>query len=279
MEHYDFRRVSVTALVPAFARGALTDIPFAREMLSYLREQGVNLSENVWSERATHEYAAFFESRFKAVNRILKERGARQVLELAAGLSPRGMEFAQRGVTYVEMDLADSMAQKRDIVEAVLGNVPPNLILCPASVIDHAEFSGCSAVFDKAPVFVTTEGLLRYLTFDEKTKLAANVHELLSTYGGVWITTDIHLRAWAQQRAPIRREREMERLGRNLEPNYFDSLEHATSFFEGCGFRVESQPLLEGIRDELVSLPGAPPELRAELNDRRLFILQVQEQG
>ncbi len=277
MDNYDFRRVSQTALIPAFARGELTDIPFAKEMLTYLRDKGLDFTDGLWSERATHTYGSFFEARFKAVNRILEEHRAAQVLELAAGLSPRGMDFARRGVLYVEADLTDSTALKREIVSAVLGDVPANLRLCPGSVLDRDEFLACCSDFSGAPVAVTTEGLLRYLTFDEKAHLSANVHELLSTHGGMWVTTDIHLRQWALRRAPIRREVETERLGRNLEPNYFDDLDHAQSFFEGCGFVVESRPLLGGIRDQVHSLINAPEELVAELNDRRLFILHPPE--
>jgi hypothetical protein len=101
------------------------------------------------------------------------------------------------------------------------------------------------------------------------------VHGLLSRFGGIWVTTDIHLRHFARRRAPINREKETERLGRNLDPNYFDDLEHARRFFEGCGFEVESRPLLEGIRDRITSLPNAPDELIAELTERQTFILRV----
>jgi O-methyltransferase involved in polyketide biosynthesis len=277
VEQYDFRRVSVTALVPALARGEFTDIPWAKEMLACLRAKGSILSDGPWNERAPSEFAPFFESRFKAVNRILEEQGFTQILELAAGFSPRGMDLAQRGIVYVEADLAESIVLKREVVTAVLGQVPANLHLCPASVLDRAQLSACCAAFVDRPVAVTTEGLLRYFTFGEKTQLAGNVRDILSRYGGLWITTDIHLRHWAQRRGPINRKTETERFGRSLDPNYFDDLEHARTFFEGCGFQVESRPLLEGIRDRVISLPNAPAELAAELNDRRVFVLRVQD--
>lgn len=276
MEHYDFRQVSVTALIPAFARGEFTDIPLAKEVLACLRSKGPILAEGPWTQRNAHEYAPLLEARFKAVNRILEESGVKQVLELAAGLSTRGMEMAQRGVVYVESDLAESMVMKREVVTTVLGHVPKSLHLCPASVIDRQELLKCCSVFADRPVAVTTEGLLRYLTFEEKTQLAANVHEILSRFGGMWITPDIHLRHWAHRhRGPAEREKETERLGRSLDPNYFDDLDHARGFFESCGFRVESRPLLEGIRDRVILLPTAPEEIVAELNERRIFILRV----
>lgn len=268
----------MTALIPAFARGELTDIPWAKETLACLRARGSSLSGGPWNERAAHNYAPFFEARFKAVNRILEERGATQVLELAAGLSPRGMDLARKGIVYVEADLADSIELKREVVKAVLGGEPANLFLCEASVLDGGELSRCCAAFrEDRPVAITAEGLLRYLTFDEKTRLCANVRDILSRYGGFWVTTDIHLRHWARQQSPINSATETESLGRNLDPNYFDDLEHARTFFEGCGFEVDSRPLLEGIRDRVVSLPMAPDALVSELTDRRVFVLRVRD--
>ena len=63
------------------------------------------------------------------------------------------------------------------------------------------------------------------------------------------------------------------RFGRDLDPNYFDDLDHACAFFEECRFTVDSRPLLEGIRDQVVSLPQAPKDLLAELDERRTFVL------
>lgn len=275
MESYDFRLVAPTALIPAFARGDHTDIPWAKEMAAALRALGVDLSSSPWGEAGTMSYAAFMEARFKSVNHILEEYGATQILELAAGLSPRGMEFVRRGAVYVEADLPESIGRKREIVHAVLGAVPANLHLCAASVIDRAQFLACAAAFQEKPVAVTTEGLLRYLTFEEKRLLSANVLELLTRFGGFWVTTDIHLRRFMLgHRRVARRAGETERLGRDLEPNYFDDLAHAQSFFEECGFAVESRPLLDGIREGIVSLPTAGPELLDELNERRTFILR-----
>jgi len=274
VEPYDFRRVSATALIPAFGRGESTDIPWAKEMLAWLRARGSSLPDGPSGERMG-DYAAFFESRFKAVNRVLEVPRATQILELASGLSPRGMDFAQRGATYVEADLMDSIALKREVVTAVLGQVPPNLHLCATNVLERSELLNCCSAFVERPVAVTTEGLLRYLTFPEKTQLAANVREILSRYGGIWTTVDIHLRHWRHRHGgPGIRAEETERLGRDLDPNYFDDLDHARTFFEGCGFQVESRPLLEGIADNVLSLPYAPEHLVEELNDRRIFILR-----
>ncbi len=249
MDDYDFRQVSATALVPAFARGECAEIPWAREMVAVLSARGAKLSDagsDGWAEEAVRRNARFFQARFLAVTNVVEEKGAAQVLELAAGLSPRGMDLAQRGVVYVEADLADSIAMKREIVTAILGSVPEGLHLRAANVIDRVQLLDCCSVFDrKRPVAVTTEGLLRYLTFEEKTELAANVLEILRRFGGWWITTDIHVKSLFTRQSATHREGEKQRLGRSLDANYFDDLEHARRFFEGCGFVVESRRLLD----------------------------------
>jgi O-methyltransferase involved in polyketide biosynthesis len=270
MGGYDFRHVSVTALIPAFARGEYTTIPWSREMLAVLRERGATLPEGPWREYAA--FASIFDARFRAVTRLVEEKAATQVLELAAGLSPRGAELAPRGIVYVEADLEASITLKREVVTAMLGSVPKNLHLCAASAIDREQLLSCCVPFAAGqPVAVTTEGLLRYLTFEEKAMVAANVHEILQRYGGWWITPDIHLQAWAQRQTPTHRQAELKTLGRSLEANYFEDFDHARQFFERCGFAVDSRPLLQGIQDQIAARPNE--EQAAMLNDSRLFIL------
>ena len=270
MGGYDFRRVSVTALIPAFARGEYTTIPWSREMLAVLRERGATLPEGPWREYGA--FASIFDARFRAVTRLVEEKAATQVLELAAGLSPRGAELAPRGIVYVEADLAESIMLKREVLTAMLGSVPKNLHLCAASAIDREQLLSCFVPFAAGhPVAVTAEGLLRYLTFEEKAMVAANVHEILQRYGGWWITPDIHLRTWAHRQTPTHRQAELKTLGRSLDANYFEDFDHARQFFERWGFAVDSRPLLQGIQDQIAARPNQ--EQAAMLNDSRLFIL------
>jgi O-methyltransferase involved in polyketide biosynthesis len=271
MQGYDFRRVSVTALIPAFARGDYTSIPWAKEMLAFLRSRGATLSDGPWSEDAARAFAPVFEARFRAVSRIIAEKGATQVLELAAGFSPRGMDLARRGIVYVETDLAESMTRKREIVTAILGAVPENLHLCAASAIDRSRLLECCSPFVTGrPVAVTTEGLLRYLTFDEKALVARNVYEILQRYGGWWMTPDVHLRTLIQRQTTDYRQQERETLGRSLDANYFEDLDHAQRFFEALGFAVDSRSLFERLQAQ-IETPGS--DQAVDVNDFRLFVL------
>jgi hypothetical protein len=86
--------------------------------------------------------------------------------------------------------------QKREIVLALLGSILSNLKFCSASVLNSEELSQGLTDFRKEPVAVTSERLLRYLTFEEESQLAENARQILGIYGGMWITPDIHLGNW-----------------------------------------------------------------------------------
>ncbi|HEY4362453.1 MAG TPA: class I SAM-dependent methyltransferase [Bryobacteraceae bacterium] len=275
LEPYDFSRVSMTALGPVIARAEYTDIPFAKEVLSALHGHSDPPSEEFLSGLRGH--APFFEARFKAVSRLLLGYRATQILELASGFSTRSLDPNFRHTTYVEVDLPKMIEQKRKIVTALLGSVPPHLHFSTANVLDRNELTQPLMHFRPGePVHLTSEGLLRYLTFDEKSQLAENVRHILSLNGGAWITPDIHLKKWAPENRPPKSGVDWSfsaQLGRNINANYFDDLAHARSFFESHGFHVDEQPLLEGVRESIVSLPLASPGLLAELESRRIFTL------
>ena len=59
---------------------------------------------------------------------VIDHQGVTQVLELAAGLSPRGWRFTERygeSLTYLETDLAPMASRKRAALE-LIGSDPPD---------------------------------------------------------------------------------------------------------------------------------------------------------
>lgn len=110
-----------------------------------------------------------------------------QVIELAAGLSPRGARFsaAHPGCTYVEGDLPDMIADKRARLERG-GSARPNLRVVPLDALAAGGPSSLEAVagtLDPAiGTAVVTEGLLMY--FDEATvrRLWARIAAVLARF-------------------------------------------------------------------------------------------------
>jgi len=90
---------------------------------------------------------------------------------------------------------------------------------------------------------------MRYLNFEQKTQVAKNVKALLETYGGVYITPDITLKIFIDERV---QKIFSNMIGMDANANAFENVEAAEKFFNDLGFTVEKHPFAE-IKDELVS--------------------------
>ena len=258
-------RVSVTAWRVAYRR-TLSDIPFSSEIFDELQKimrrtrSAAELQE--LEQLVQPDITPIFEARFKLVNRLLKEQNARQILEIAAGFSPRSLAMARDpGVEYSEMDLPGVMTEKRSVFEELIkqSRIPRylNVHLNAGNALVMGDLLSAVKPFRKEPIAVVNEGLLRYLTFEEKTVVVRNVQELLRLFGGVWITPDLSLRpqgifGLSGERMSDQFTRIERMTGIDAAKNYFGNEDSARAFFEDLGFRIERHSFME-TANELVS--------------------------
>ena len=258
-------RVSVTAWRVAYRR-TLSDIPFSSEIFDELQkimQRTRSVAELQELEQLVQpDITPIFEARFKLVNRLLKEQNVKQILEIAAGFSPRSLAMAgDPSVEYSEMDLPGLMSEKRSVFEELIkqSRIPryPNVHLNAGNALVMSDLLSAVKRFRQEPIAVVNEGLLRYLTFEEKAIVVRNVQELLRLFGGVWITPDLSLRPQGIFGLSGERMRDqfarIERMtGIDVAKNYFGNEDTARAFFEDLGFRIERHSFME-IADDLVS--------------------------
>lgn len=283
-------RVSVTAWRVAYRR-TLSDIPFSVEVFDELQKimrRTRSVSElRELDQLVQPDITPIFEARFKLVNRLLKEQNARQILEIAAGFSPRSLAMARDpSVEYSEMDLPGLVSEKRSIFEELIkqSKIPryPNVHLNTGNALVMGDLLAAVKPFRKEPIAVVNEGLLRYLTFEEKTIMAKNVQELLRLFGGAWITPDLSLRPQSAFGLSGERRREqfarIERItGIDVAKNYFENEDAARAFFEDLGFRIERHSFME-IAGELVSperLHLSNEQVEKEIGRLAVFVMKL----
>jgi len=232
-----------------------TNLPLAREMFEALENIHPATSEDwEWIKRRL-DFIPFAEARYLMTDRILSQRNVHQVLELASGLSPRGIVMSSNPAnTYVEVDLPDEARLKeaviRNLVDAGAINLPgPNWRILKGSATEYGVFAEAARLFHREPIGVVCEGLLRYLSFEDKAIMARHIHDLLKTFGGMWITPDIE--PLDDNRQNLRRQ-SMGLRGVNVEENLFANVAAARKFFEGLGFTVQAIQLKE-MAEELTS--------------------------
>jgi O-methyltransferase involved in polyketide biosynthesis len=131
--------------------------------------------------------------RHTMIDHLARVAGARQILELAAGLSPRGVTFsADPAIRYTEVDLPHTSAHKRKLLErsdagrAALAR--PNLRLVAADV---TEAPLDDLVTAGEPIFVVAEGLLMYLSPEKQRALWRKLARLVDRAGAGTLVFDL----------------------------------------------------------------------------------------
>lgn len=195
--------------------------------------------------------APIIEARYKLIDKLLLESNVQQVIELAAGVLPRGLLLSKQGFVYVETELPKVLKIKKEVLKKLGVGIPKSLHFVQVNALSSKELNSATKYLIKGkPVAIIHEGLLRYLSFEQKAIVANNIHSVLSKYGGVWITCDITLiEGMKKELSSTGIEQVKKVTGVNIEKNAFESVKEAKTFFEKLGFDVEVHYLKEMIGD------------------------------
>jgi O-methyltransferase involved in polyketide biosynthesis len=197
----------------------------------------------------TH-FAFNWEARYKTTDQIIARYNITQVLEIAAGLSPRGLAMTEDpNVVYVATDLAEILEQEKAIAESILAKLNlhrPNLHFRIPNALDRESLLQATTPFQSSdPIAIIMEGLLGYLTREEKKTLAGNIHYLLELHDGLWITPDVSTKQlWKfLSQADDTMQQRMQNItgatGRDIETNTFEDENDVRQFFTNAGFMIE----------------------------------------
>lgn len=246
----DFESISPTAIVTSYPR-TFTDIPYEKQIYEWLK---ANCQNN--DVKLNKLLAPEIEARYKLTNKILDDLNIEQVIEIAAGYSSRGIIYAQKGYEYIEMDLEEVAKNKVKLLKDI-ASIPNNLHITSGNALNYADFEECGKFLDKdKEVAIINEGLLRYLTFEEKEIVAKNIYNVLKKQNGVWITCDVTPKKFIQKQNNF-----MPNFNNNLNlvtsrnnlTDRFENIEHINKFMKDIGFNsVEIHKFIE-VKDELSS--------------------------
>lgn len=254
-----FDLISPTAFAVTYFR-QFSDIPYAVELAQRVNAQTFVEQYLGKDLQGCVPLLLQIEARYKAINHLITRFGYTQILELASGLLPRGMVMSENpNITFVESDLPAMVDLKKELVSKLIGN-RPNLHFkaidatrIPSQFPLHADY-----LRSENKVTILCEGLLSYLTFPEKERVCANIREVLSHYGGVWITPDLTTKqqySMRQTNPAIKKAFQgiANATGRSMFDNSFNDMAYARQFFQEQGFCIEEHSMMEVI-DELTCL-------------------------
>lgn len=190
----------------------------------------------------TGSLEAYLLARHRAIDTLLEQaieqRGVRQVIEVAAGLSPRGWRFARRygrQLTYVEADLPAMADRKRRALERI-GSLGRRHLVRELDVLRADGLAAVAGDLDASQgLAIVTEGLLGYLPTDDVQAIWRRFATTLGGFAaGVYIS-DIHI--GSVQDAAVRGFRVLLSLFvRGRVYLHFESSEDVVAALEATGF-------------------------------------------
>lgn len=269
----DFNTISPSAKGLLFLKGHTT-LPYSREAVALLQEPEPFPAD---PEKAARYWARIvhFEQRYRSIDQLLLPTGIKNMVEISAGFSFRGLAMAaDPAVHYIDTDLPDLIAAKRQFIAQLHPEPLPGVLEIEGlNALDEASFRRLTGRLPQGPVAILNEGLLMYLDTAEKEQLCGIIRRILQQRGGYWITADIYIREDAEVAAKMYRNDALMQFleAHRIEEKKFSSYESARDFFGEMGFEVdaEAQPDYGAISSLPQFLATLTPAQREKLKQVR----------
>lgn len=248
------------------------------------------------ARRITPVFSTYVESRFHSVNRLIASMQDRTVVDLPCGYTARGIKMSHDGREYYGFDLPvviDSMAPAVDKINS--GDKTIHYAAVDATNYEtmEAPLSGTTA-----PLLITTEGLLMYLTQSELEEVFANVRRLLQKHGGSWMLVDRTFYFNEQRIAEVILGDDPQALGmfkaisakgagtmadiKTYNNEFFQGNDaEVRAFIQRMGFELREICMADFLPDHLVSLepiPQTEPDVRDVFKTMFFWELTVKEE-
>lgn len=173
----------------------------------------------------------------KRIDAFITKHPDAQIIEVAAGLSPRGWRFLQKHpkLTYAEIDLP-AMSQLK---QSRADNLPQPIPQFFAADLLEDDLDVIFDQFDtNKPLMIVSEGLINYFNLDLLGRLSQRLSEQLDKFPhGIWLTENYPYSDKASYNALVKvASAALRKLSKSSFSFYFFQPSEAVNFFLGHGF-------------------------------------------
>lgn len=258
MAHHN--KISPTAWLVAKIRNDFSEIPYskqiAEEMIQYINPPFIRLAYRIMkyvAQKRPHKIVELVmgESRYLCIEDCLPADGDYFLVELAAGLSARGINHAKQGHSVLETDLPEILSTKKKILSALYQSEkrPDNHHMLAVNVLEPSDMKQVGEFYKKhgknKALIVVHEGLTGYFTDEEKEIFQKNITALLQEYApgrGHWITTDYNpMPAKKKSKALLFIQKTVQKVSKR-KVNIHGNMEEVKQYFDQCNLEFEVIP-------------------------------------
>lgn len=179
----------------------------------------------------------FLVQRHGIIDALVAEARPAQLIELAAGLSPRALAFADTGRPALDVDLPAMVELKR---RRLGGHAPPSYRALAVDLIAANDYHQAFSPYLRplSPTVVITEGLVAYFPLPQQQQIFDRVAALLRRLGGGRYITDIHHQAVIDRLGPVAGTFRglLSVLSRSRQPRLIPDEEVGRRMFASAGF-------------------------------------------
>lgn len=287
----NYDKISPTAKMVAYWR-QFADLPFSKDIAREFKvEETIRqvFGPGIIDLPRKDFFVPMVEIRYNCIQNFILKENFKQVLEFASGVSLRGLAMTKDPeMVYVETDLPGLTTEKNHLIKSIMtaNKIAQRnkLFFHSTNILNYSEITPALAHFDtKKPLLIANEGLFQYLNKDEKKIAGKNIHKILSTFNGMWITPDFDV--WKGFNHAFLETQENKKVmdvvnqktERSFEKNSFKDEEEVRAFFEEIGFKVSHFPQWSP-SDAVSSLKtkDIPENTLKMLESLRLWVLTVQ---
>jgi len=246
--------IKVTNLGPCYGR-SFSDIPLSKELAELVdakRAVKMFLENNIQTEFL----AAMMEGRYKSIDELIKRNNIKQIIEIAAGWAPRGMNMTvDPNINYIETDQdAEEIKEKISIQKKLPRTYHPNLHSVLFNAITGEGIRDIVEILKPGKVCIVHEGLFRYFSHEQKSRTIGFIVDILKKHGGVYITPDIHTRKLTTNLNKVVSMNEMnkkhsELTRTDIDSNEFTDIPEAEKLFESFGFKIKKYKWGDLVKD------------------------------
>ncbi|NES23824.1 MAG: hypothetical protein F6K41_34135 [Symploca sp. SIO3E6] len=178
--------IQYTAYRTVAALAKNTSIPYCREIIQRIIEE--NQAELV-EVNSSLSLSYLVELRYKTSEKIIKEGGYQQVIELGAGLTPHALNLKQTVSNYIEVDLEENSCLKRRIVQELEPSLAAHYVA--GDVFDSHAWSTLNSLLKPGlPVAIFAEGLLIYSSQEQRRFLGEQIGAIIAEHDGLFFMED-----------------------------------------------------------------------------------------
>jgi len=271
LDKYRISKIAPTSLLTSYAKGFSKFIPFADEVSELTHaERAKKMSLFSKADKATTITGIITRHRsLDSVIRLLLRTGPENhgVLELGAGMTPRGLNLAlDYPVGYVGIDASEYINLMNGIYQKIIMKnglkLKGEYHFENVNVQDSSEFLNSTSFSDKNnPILIINEGFLPWFSENQLRGILPTIREILSMNpNSKWVTPDVSITKETTGRFFGKDENRVnedirENHATDVHENLPSTRAYAEAFYDSEGFRfVKYRYMLEYLHSELLNL-------------------------